>query len=139
MDATSSSSKENTQNPFDIPRANISRILKKVMPEGTSIANDAKTAFSKAAVIFIMYLTATAQEFATQNKKSTLTADDVLAALDDLEFAGFKDEVLKTLEQYRASQRTKKDSKKDKVPPTASSSSSVPPATPNASNPNSKT
>jgi histone H3/H4 len=43
---------------YDLPRANVYRIVKKVLPEGILLVNDSKIAFSKAAVVFIMYLTA---------------------------------------------------------------------------------
>ncbi len=57
-----SASKEEDQEHqfvYDLPRANINRIVKKALPEGVNVVNEAKTAFSKAAVVFIMYLTAT--------------------------------------------------------------------------------
>ena len=44
---------------YDLPRANITRIVKRVVPDQYSLSNEAKVAFSKAAVVFIMYLTAT--------------------------------------------------------------------------------
>ena len=44
---------------FDLPRSNVFRIIKRVVPDDVALANDSKLAFSKAAVVFIMYLTAT--------------------------------------------------------------------------------
>lgn len=66
-----------------------------------------------------------AQEHATKNKRSTLMADDVLAAIDDLELSQYKEELLETLKgncyeivyqiihftAYRKSQAAKKASK----------------------------
>jgi hypothetical protein len=43
---------------YDLPRANVYRIVKKVLPDGILLVNDSKIAFAKAAVVFIMYLTA---------------------------------------------------------------------------------
>lgn len=43
---------------YDLPRANVYRIVKKVLPDGVLLVNDSKVAFAKAAVVFIMYLTA---------------------------------------------------------------------------------
>jgi histone H3/H4 len=43
---------------YELPRANIQRVVKNVLPEGFSIVNDAKVGFSKASMVFIMYLTA---------------------------------------------------------------------------------
>ena len=53
------------------------------------------------------------QEHAVKNKRSTLMADDVLAAIEDLELTQYKDDLLKTLEAYRKSQKAKKASKAD--------------------------
>jgi hypothetical protein len=49
-----------------------------------------------------------------------MTADDVLQAVDELELGGkYKDELLQTLNTYRASQQAKTAAKKKKkdVPP----------------------
>lgn len=43
---------------FELPKANVQRIIKKVIPDGISLVSDAKAAFSKSSVVFIMYLTA---------------------------------------------------------------------------------
>ena len=53
------------------------------------------------------------QEHAVKNKRSTLMADDVLAAIEDLELTQYKDDLLKTLEAYRKSQKAKKANKAD--------------------------
>lgn len=44
---------------FDLPRTNVLRVIRRVIPEEIALSNDAKLAFAKAAVVFIMYLTAT--------------------------------------------------------------------------------
>lgn len=57
--ATQKQSDDKTStNAYDLPRANVYRIVKNVLPEGVLLVNDAKIAFAKAAVVFIMYLTA---------------------------------------------------------------------------------
>ena len=58
--ATSSSVGEGEgEYSFDLPRSNVSRVIRRVIPDEYQLANDSKLAFSKAAVVFIMYLTAT--------------------------------------------------------------------------------
>ncbi|KAG2386460.1 hypothetical protein C9374_002204 [Naegleria lovaniensis] len=94
---------------FDLPRTNVLRVIRRAIPEEIALSNDSKLAFAKAAVVFIMYLTATAQEEATKHKRSTLTADDVLDALDTLELGDYKEELVRTLHQYRLNQKAKKD------------------------------
>lgn len=50
-------------------------------------------------MLFVMFKTFfSSQEHAARNKRSTLMADDVLSALDDLELGQYREELLKTLE-----------------------------------------
>ena len=44
---------------FDLPRSNVLRVIRRIIPDEVQLSNDTKLAFSKAAVVFIMYLTAT--------------------------------------------------------------------------------
>jgi histone H3/H4 len=64
---------------FEPPVACIQRVIKSVLPESVQIGKDAKAAFARSAGIFIMYITACANDFAKDNKRSTITAGDVLA------------------------------------------------------------
>jgi DNA polymerase epsilon subunit 3 len=43
---------------YELPQASINRIIKAKLPENVQVGKDAKTAFSKAAGIFILYATA---------------------------------------------------------------------------------
>ena len=60
--ASSGAASSSTNDPsaeYDLPKANMNRLIKKGLPEGISLVGDARTAFSKAAVVFVLYLTAT--------------------------------------------------------------------------------
>jgi DNA polymerase epsilon subunit 3 len=50
---------------------------------------DALSALSESAKVFISYLTATANELCKEKKRATISSDDVLNALEELEFAEF--------------------------------------------------
>eukprot|EP01080_Neovahlkampfia_damariscottae_P000847 gene847-9096_t len=105
---------DKTDTNYDLPKANIQRIIKSAIPEGFSLVNDSKIAFSKSTVVFIMYLTAIANEHALKNKRSTIQAEDVLAAIDDLDLSDYKEDLLKTLNTYRKGQSVKKKKKEKK-------------------------
>ena len=47
---------------YELPQASINRIIKNKLPESAQVGKEAKTAFSKAAGIFILYLTAAAND-----------------------------------------------------------------------------
>lgn len=66
---------------FEPPLACVRRILKNTLPSSTNVGKDASAAFSRACGIFIIYLTACANDFARENKRQTITANDVLAAV----------------------------------------------------------
>jgi len=66
---------------FEPPMACIRRMLKTSLPANTNVGKDACGAFSRACGIFIVYLTACANDFARESKRQTITANDVLAAV----------------------------------------------------------
>jgi DNA polymerase epsilon subunit 3 len=43
---------------YELPQANIQKICRQVLPEGTMIQKDAKLALTKACTVFINYITA---------------------------------------------------------------------------------
>jgi histone H3/H4 len=73
---------------FEPPLACIRRILKNALPSSTNVGKDASAAFARASGIFIIYLTACANDFARENKRQTITANDVLAAIK-VRFGGY--------------------------------------------------
>jgi len=66
---------------FEPPLACVRRILKNTLPASTNVGKDASAAFARASGIFIIYLTACANDFAREHKRQTITANDVLAAI----------------------------------------------------------
>lgn len=74
-----------TRNPgtieFEPPLACVRRILKNTLPSSTNVGKDASAAYARAAGIFVIYITACANDFARENRRQTITANDVLAAI----------------------------------------------------------
>ena len=66
---------------FEPPTACVRRILKNTMPQSTNVGKDALAAFQRSVGIFIIYLTACSNDFARENRRQTITANDVLAAI----------------------------------------------------------
>ncbi|KAH8056257.1 DNA-directed DNA polymerase [Aureococcus anophagefferens] len=65
---------------FEPPAACINRIVKAALPDSTQVTREAKTAFAKAAGIFIIYLTTCANDVCKDKKRQTVSAADVLQA-----------------------------------------------------------
>jgi histone H3/H4 len=66
---------------FEPPLACVRRILKNTLPSSTNVGKDASAAYARAAGIFVIYITACANDFARENRRQTITANDVLAAI----------------------------------------------------------
>ena len=74
---------------FEPPVACVRRILKKTLPSSSNVGKDAVAAFARASGIFIIYLTACANDFARENRRQTITANDVLAAIKVCSWSSF--------------------------------------------------
>ncbi|GJM99591.1 hypothetical protein PR202_ga16711 [Eleusine coracana subsp. coracana] len=77
----------------ELPKAIVRRLVKDKLAhiaggEGAEVIvnRDAMTAFAESARIFIHYLSATANDMCKESKRQTINADDVLKALDEMEF-----------------------------------------------------
>lgn len=93
----------------DLPKAVLKRMIKAKLQEvdtvrggdGTrdfQVNKDALLAFGEAGKLFIHYLTATANDICKDAKRQTISADDVMTALNDLEFDEFVEPLKKCLE-----------------------------------------
>lgn len=76
---------------IDLPTTCITKIAKRTLPKGTAIGKDAKAAFSKAAGLFILYVTQAANAICHSDKRQTIRAEDILEALDELDFVELVD------------------------------------------------
>lgn len=94
---------------LNLPNAVISRLVKETLGEGVNIAKEARSAISKAASVFVLYCTSCANNHAMENKRKTLTANDVLGALDEMEFEQFIDPLKESLEAFKKEQKDKKE------------------------------
>ncbi|XP_039807768.1 DNA polymerase epsilon subunit 3-like isoform X1 [Panicum virgatum] len=81
----------------ELPKAIVRRLVKDKLAhvagggEGAEVIvnKDAMAAFAESARIFIHYLSATANDMCKESKRQTINADDVLKALDEMEFSEF--------------------------------------------------
>mmetsp|Transcript_19599 Transcript_19599/g.28936 ORF Transcript_19599/g.28936 Transcript_19599/m.28936 type:complete len:228 (+) Transcript_19599:98-781(+) len=97
---------------FEPPLACVRRMLKNTLPANTNVGKDACAAFSRACGIFIVYLTACANDFARESKRQTITANDILAAVKEVDFEEFSPQLTAFIEQHRKNEKKKKERKK---------------------------
>ncbi|KAK0078227.1 hypothetical protein PV325_002800 [Microctonus aethiopoides] len=94
---------------LNLPNAVVTRIIKEALPDGVTVGKEARVAIAKAASIFILYLTTSANTVAKKGNRKTITGADVIQAMEDIEFDRFIDSLKEALENFKKSQREKKD------------------------------
>lgn len=93
----------------ELPKNHVKRIVKSKLAEllgeeasdtrkQLALNKDALLAFSESARVFVWYVTSTANDICRQSKRQTVGAEDVLRALDDLEFGEFVPQLKDALE-----------------------------------------
>ncbi|KAG8050259.1 hypothetical protein GUJ93_ZPchr0009g2130 [Zizania palustris] len=91
----------------ELPKAIVQRLVKDKLAQVATggaeviVNRDAMAAFAESARIFIHYLSATANDMCKESKRQTINADDVLKALDDMEFSEFVAPLRTSLEDFR--------------------------------------
>lgn len=98
----------------ELPKAIVRRVVKDKLSHCSkgdgdlNVHKDALMAFSESARIFIHYLSATANDICKGSKRQTINGDDVLKALEDIEFPEFVDPLRASLEELREKNAGKK-------------------------------
>ncbi|EEP78560.1 predicted protein [Uncinocarpus reesii 1704] len=90
---------------------NVERLAKGVLPPNTSIQRDALLAITKAATVFVSYLSSHANE---ETEKKTITPQDVLSALKEIEFDSFCPRLERELAVYTEAAIRKRRSQTEK-------------------------
>ena len=62
---------------FEPPQAVVNRVMKSVLPDSVQITKDARSAFTRAAGVFIFYLTHCANDISKDKRRSTIYGQDV--------------------------------------------------------------
>jgi len=113
-DAAGTSKAGEKDKEFEVPLTAINKILKAALPDGAVCTKDAKSAFSKAAGIFVLYVTACANDLAKSNKRQTITAPDIMSALTELGYGSFIPHLEATLEKMKVEAAARKSLKEKK-------------------------
>ncbi|GAA55526.1 DNA polymerase epsilon subunit 3 [Clonorchis sinensis] len=109
-----------------LPNAVILRIIRDALPDRTVVSREARSAISKSASSFILYVTSLASTHCEAAKRKTLAVGDIFAALKDMQFEHYILELQTFLEQYRARALQKKAAKR---PPESSDEPAIAPET----------
>ncbi|KAI8100093.1 histone-fold-containing protein [Halteromyces radiatus] len=105
----------------ELPKANVTRVLKHALPPGTALQKNAKLAVSKASTVFINYITSLAHDAAKSNNHKTITPVDVMKAMEIAELDHLLPQLKERLQEYQTLQNEKKQRRKDKQNDSATS------------------
>ncbi len=97
-----------------LPVANISRIMKKVLPENAKVAKDAKETVQECVSEFVCFITSEASDKCQQEKRKTINGEDILWAMSTLGFDKYVEPLKIFLGKYRESVKIEKPEKKYK-------------------------
>ncbi|XP_039042680.1 nuclear transcription factor Y subunit B-7-like [Hibiscus syriacus] len=84
-----------------LPIANVSRILKKVIPSNGKISKDAKETIQECASEFIRFVTGEASDKCQREKRKTINGDDIIWAITTLGFEEYVGPLKLYLSKYR--------------------------------------
>lgn len=101
------------------PVANISRIMKKVIPPNATITKDCLLAVQQCVCDFVSFISSEAGVHCLQEKRKTVSGDDITFALNNMGFDNYSEVLQIYLQKYRESkereeQRPGKKTKYDK-------------------------
>lgn len=99
---------------LNLPNAVVTRLIKDSLPDGVNVSKEARLALAKAASIFVLFLTSASNNVANKNMRKTISAQDVLQALQDTDFEGFIDPLRESLDNFKKAQKEKKDANAEK-------------------------
>ncbi|CAG9829900.1 unnamed protein product [Diabrotica balteata] len=85
---------------LNLPNTTVQKIIKEVLPDSVYIGKDARSALSRAASVFVLYVTSQASNEAQNNNRKMLIANDVLKALEELEFENFIEPLEEVLKEH---------------------------------------
>ncbi|KDN45275.1 histone-fold-containing protein [Tilletiaria anomala UBC 951] len=111
---------------FELPKSQVAKLAKSVMPANVQLRKDVQTALIKSATVFINYLSAAAQDRSNENGRKTVTGQDVLLAVQEIDMPEEMFTALtKQLQAQQKLQKTKRAAAKVKAADKASTSDDV--------------
>ncbi|XP_039008064.1 nuclear transcription factor Y subunit B-7-like [Hibiscus syriacus] len=98
---TTNNNNNNKEQDRFLPIANVSRILKKVIPSNGKISKDAKETIQECVSEFISFVTGEASDKCQREKRKTINGDDIIWAITTLGFEEYVEPLKLYLSKYR--------------------------------------
>ncbi|CAF1032817.1 unnamed protein product [Rotaria sordida] len=94
---------------LSFPNAVIARLMNEALDGSTTISKEARIAMSRAALTFILYISTTANQYASNAKRKTVTVQDIFKALQTNQFDMLVEPLQEALKDYQEQIRKKKE------------------------------
>ncbi|CAF1056805.1 unnamed protein product [Rotaria sp. Silwood1] len=94
---------------LSFPNAVITRLMNEALGGSTTISKEARAAMSRAALTFILYISTTANQYASNAKRKTVTVQDIFKALQTNQFDMLIEPLQQALKDYQEQIRKKKE------------------------------
>jgi len=95
---------------LNLPTSIVSKIIKDCLPANCKVSKEANAAIAKAASVFILYTTTTANGVASKSNRKTISGNDVISAMGEMEFDKFTKPLENSLSMWKKGQLEKKES-----------------------------
>lgn len=99
------------QRPEDLnlPTTLVTKLIKDCLPSSCNVTQEANVAITKAASVFVLYATSSANSVAHSQNRKTITGPDVVAAMSEMELDKFCRPLENSLAIWRSGQQDKKE------------------------------
>ncbi|KAM6500096.1 Histone-fold-containing protein [Amanita muscaria] len=117
---------------FELPKSVVTKIAKSAIPDNAKLQKETILSLVKGSTVFINYL-GTAHDVALSKQHKSISASDVLKALEHIEFGDLVESLQSELQVYRELAKTDKSKKgsanvnNSNAQPSSSTSASAPP------------
>uniref|UniRef100_A0AC34RLM4 Transcription factor CBF/NF-Y/archaeal histone domain-containing protein n=1 Tax=Panagrolaimus sp. JU765 TaxID=591449 RepID=A0AC34RLM4_9BILA len=91
-----------------MPIANISRIMKRILPERAKLSKEAKECIQECVTEFFLFITSEAAEKCNNEKRKTITGEDLLNSMETLGFDEYLPTLKTFLKKYRDANRAER-------------------------------
>ncbi|WBW72760.1 DNA polymerase epsilon subunit Dpb4 [Schizosaccharomyces osmophilus] len=91
-----------------LPRSIVMRLIKQVLPQKSTAQKEAVKAITNSATLFVSYLTSAAGEISSTKNRKVVMPQDVLSALQEIEYPDFTNQLDAHLQAYEAALKEKK-------------------------------
>lgn len=92
-----------------LPIANVSKLMKKVVPDNGKIAKDARECVQECISEFISFITSEASDRCHNERRKTINGEDILFAMSTLGFDNYVEPLKLYLQKYRETTKQEKN------------------------------